>query len=167
MIKKILKNMDLCFTLAILVAMEIAMTLQVLFRYILKSPFHWSDSFCAYGLVLIVCFGSIYIYRTKANLLGFYVLNRMLPKVPRLALNVLYRILATVIFGLITYSFFLTVIKNPTSANQSMAGLPYWAYFGPGIISFGAMSLLSVINMIRDIRLTFTGRIELHNEEEE
>jgi TRAP-type C4-dicarboxylate transport system permease small subunit len=167
MIKKILNNLDLYFTILILVIMEIMMTLQVFFRYVLRAPFHWSDAFCAYGLVLIVCFGSIYVYRKKNNLLGFYALRNVLPRIPRLILNIIYRVVATIIFGLITCSFFLTVVKNPTAANQAMAGLPYWAYFGPGIISFGIMSILSIIYMVRDIRLTLAGKIEFHYAEGE
>jgi hypothetical protein len=106
MIKKILKNMDLCFTLRSLSPWKSTDPSGAVPLHLKNPPFIGAIPFARMGLCSSSVSGSIYIYRTKANLLGLLRIEPHGADGPRLALNVLYRILATLFSGLITYSFF-------------------------------------------------------------
>ena len=66
--KTIIKNFDAVITGVTLVACVILVNLNVLMRYIFKSPFSWSEELVTSLFVWTVFIGSAYAYRKHAHL---------------------------------------------------------------------------------------------------
>ncbi len=67
-LKYILKNLDAIITGTTLVACVVIVNLNVLMRYILKSPLQWSEEVVTSLFVWTVFIGSAYAYRKHAHL---------------------------------------------------------------------------------------------------
>lgn len=149
------KNLDLKFAGAGLVLLFVVMVVQVFCRCIFNKPIIWADAFSSFMLSYLTFIGSIYTYRKRDNLIGFYALRNMLPRVPKLILLIFMRLIAVGCFGVIAASFFAVIKINPNSVNTYLWNMPYWIYFGPGLVGFSAMTVYSVIFLVRDIKALF------------
>ena len=80
--------------------------LQVVFRFVFKSPIHWQEEVCLYLLYLVVLSGAILAIRRGAHISVDFVSQRLNPHQQTLLKIVIYSfVLICCIF--ITYSGFL------------------------------------------------------------
>ena len=149
---KWLKNLDLICSGAVLVFLAVVTIAQVFCRYVLLKPILYADTVASYSLEFITFIGSIYVYRKRDNLIGFYAFRDSLPRVPRLILSVFMRVVATGVFGTISVSFLAVILHNKNIGNPYLFNMPYWMYFGPGLVGFASMTVISVLYIIRDVR---------------
>ena len=146
------RDLDLKFAGVGLVLLFLVMVTQVFCRYVLNAPIIWADAFATFMLSYLTFIGSIYTYRKRDNLIGFYALRNMLPRKPKLVLLILMRIVAVFVFGVISASFFTVIQTNSNSVNTYLWNMPYWIYFGPGLVGFSVMTIYSVIFLVRDVK---------------
>lgn len=149
---KWLKNLDLICSGAVLVFLAVVTVAQVFCRYVLLKPILYADAVASYSLEFITFIGSIYVYRKRDNLIGFYALRDSLPRIPRLILSLIMRVIATGVFGVISVSFMAVILHNRNIGNPYLYNMPYWLYFGPGFVGFACMTVISVLYIVRDVR---------------
>lgn len=100
-LKLILQNLDAVITGTTLVACVVIVNLNVLMRYIFKSPLQWSEEIVTSLFVWTVFIGSAYAYRKHAHL-GVDIVVNLLPERPRQILLFIVSILELLILVMLT-----------------------------------------------------------------
>jgi TRAP-type C4-dicarboxylate transport system permease small subunit len=87
-IKWLDRNFELFILMVMLVAFSSVMMVQIIMRYIFKSPFTWAEEFCRYAFVASIAFISSFCVRANVLLKVDAIVNA-LPKPVQKALRLL------------------------------------------------------------------------------
>lgn len=129
-LEKISKTIDSCvryFIGTVLFAMFSLVVLQVLLRYIFKSPLAWTDELSRYLMTWMIFIGSCVASRECSHL-GVTILYDKLSKNPKIFLLFIINICVCVFLILVALQsyYLLDTVKNATSpALQISMALPY------------------------------------------
>jgi len=131
--------------IALVVVMTTVVFLQVVYRYLLAQPLHWSEELARYVFVWISLLGAALSLQRRGHF-GMDFFFRMLPHKGRRFLTfVVYLLVGMVILVLLVYGI---VLVQKTAAQQSpaMEVSMGWAYaclpVGAAIMSIHLLSIL-------------------------
>lgn len=151
--KKVIKWLDRNFELFILMVMLVAfssvMMLQIIMRYIFKSPFTWAEEFCRYAFVASVAFISSFCVRANVLLKVDAIVNA-LPKPVQKVLNVLMWLTMIAVYGTLAVRG-VTVVQSAYDKQQITAAMsiPFWLLYLLMEIGFVLTVLRSIQAMIK------------------
>jgi TRAP-type transport system small permease protein len=113
--------------IAILALMTVVVFLQVIYRYVLTQPLHWSEELARYLFVWLSILGAAHGLQKRGHF-GFDALFRMLPKRAKTYVDILiYALMGAVIFVMIVDGMTL-VEKTLPQESPAMGICMGWAY---------------------------------------
>jgi C4-dicarboxylate transporter DctQ subunit len=138
---------------AIIIAMVVVMTvvvfLQVVYRYVLTQPLHWSEELARYLFVWLSILGATLGLQKRGHF-GLDVFFRMLPKQGQWLIRLLiHSLMGSVVIVLIVYG--ITLVQKTTLQESPAMGIPMsWAY---ACLPVGAslMAIHLLVIFIKDI----------------
>lgn len=124
---QILAKGEAAVLIAFVVVMTVVVFLQVVYRYVLTQPLHWSEELARYLFVWLSILGAT-LGLQKGGHFGLDLFFRMLPRTGQRYVQILIHFLTgTVIFVILFYGITLvqkTVAQESPAMSISMA----WAY---------------------------------------
>lgn len=149
-IKKFFQNFEIIFSSLFLVVTTVLVMINVIFRYFLNKGIYWSEEVATSCFVWSVFLGAAAGYKLKAHV-GVDMLVNMCPPTMKKIITIIVDCILLLINGYITYIavIYLSLsYKKPTPVLDIST-----AYISSSLlVSFGLMTLYSVIFLIRDIK---------------
>ncbi|WP_434311371.1 TRAP transporter small permease [Hominifimenecus sp. rT4P-3] len=144
-------NLEKCLLLVFLIVMVIALTLQIIFRFVLNTPLSWSEELARYMFVWSGFISISYCLKTNIAIRIDQVVN-FLPKKGQLIMNLVVYILLLAYFIHMTpyaYEFF----ERAASANQTMPALqaPIALVYVSPFLGFILAMIRLVQNFVKDV----------------
>ena len=129
--------------------MTIIVFLQVIYRYILTEPLHWSEEMARYLFVWLSLLGAALAFQRRGHF-GFEVLVQRFPPRERRVLGVVTHLLAGFLLSILLVQGILLVQKTSLQESPAMGMAMGWAY---ACIPVGAALMLFhlLVIMIKDI----------------
>lgn len=154
--KLILKNLDAAITCITLTICVILVNANVIMRYILNNPIHWSEEIVTSLFVWSVFIGSAYAYRKHSHLGVDIVVNLMRGKSREAVQNVIavVELLVLIMLTVISAQYVYHLIYSPTGAVKvvltEMLRLPKW-WTGIAVpLGFGLSTVYSVYFLLTE-----------------
>lgn len=165
--KKFLKWMDEHFEETILVIFLIIicvlMMLQVILRYVFRSGIIWTDEVCRLCFVATAFLGISYSIR-KGVLMRFDSVQKVLPKIGQLILELLVDAVMLVSFAWFSYNNWIVVTKTIKAQTKTVIlRWPYYIVYAVIFVCFILATLRALQKLIKDIR----GGMKNNKEQEE
>jgi TRAP-type C4-dicarboxylate transport system permease small subunit len=146
---KVLQNVDAIVTCTTLALCTIIVNLNVLMRYILRSPLFWSEEVATGLFVWTVFIGSAYAYRTHSHL-GVDILVNILPDTPKKILAVIMDVLEIAILAMLTQTS-VQYVANTWTKLSSTLRVPSWYVSIAVPIGFGLSLCYGIYFFIKDV----------------
>ena len=135
------------FMMLLLCLMATVMTVQVILRYVLRSPLPWAEEFCRYCQVWST-FVSIGYCTKRGIMLQVDALNRILPPTLRWFVDLLIKLIILFVYAFFFYQSFEAVQAAYNSKQVSAAlGLPMYIIYTITILGF----FLGIVRQIQDL----------------
>ena len=113
--------------MAILVLMTVVVFLQVIYRYVLTQPLHWSEELARYLFVWLSVLGAAHGLQKRGHF-GFDALFRMLPKRAKRTISILIHALMGVVI-LVMLVQGITLVETTFPQESPAMGISMgWAY---------------------------------------
>lgn len=155
-LRTILMNLDAVITCVTLTLCTIIVNVNVLMRYILRSPLYWSEEVATGLFVWTVFVGSAYAYRKHAHL-GVDILINLLPKTVKRGVKVIMDILELGVLIMLTRTSFQYVVNTWDKLTNTLR-LPSWYISGAVLIGFGLSVIYSIYFLASDVRKAIIGK---------
>jgi TRAP-type C4-dicarboxylate transport system permease small subunit len=138
--------------LTMLILITLAMTAQIVARYIFRSPMAWPEEFCRYCYIWTV-FLSLGFTIKKGNMLRVNVVVDMFPTIVRNLLKLCVDAVMAVVFAVFFYQSILrTSFIQGTGQISPAMQVPMWLMYCATIIGFFLGALRSVQACYYDIK---------------
>jgi TRAP-type transport system small permease protein len=135
--------------IAILALMTVVVFLQVIYRYVLTQPLHWSEELARYLFVWLSVLGAAHGLQQRGHF-GFDALFRMLPKRAKAYVNILiYALMGVVIFVMLVEGITL-VEKTLPQESPAMGICMGWAYASLPV-GGALMAIHLVVILLKDV----------------
>ncbi|KYO66908.1 TRAP transporter small permease [Thermovenabulum gondwanense] len=155
--KKIMRffnNIEEYLVIVLIFAMTIVVTLQVIFRFILKASLPWSEEFARYMLVWATFLGASIGVKRGAHI-GVEAFTMLLPKNIKKYIQY-FAIILCIIFCLIVFKESISIIQKQIINHQVSPAMRipmWWAYMAiPTGMLFMAVRFLQAIIKISTIQ---------------
>jgi TRAP-type C4-dicarboxylate transport system permease small subunit len=112
---------------SLVVVMTVVVFLQVVYRYLLTQPLHWSEEMARYLFVWISLLGAALSVQKRGHF-GMDFFFRMLPPRARRSLTVLLHLLVGVVIIVLLFYGILLVQKTADQQSPAMEIPMAWAY---------------------------------------
>jgi TRAP-type C4-dicarboxylate transport system permease small subunit len=147
------ENLEKCLLLVFLIVMVMALTLQIIFRFVLNTPLSWSEELARYMFVWSGFLSISYCLKTNIAIRIDQVVN-FLPRRGQLVMNLVVCALMLVYFIHMTpyaYDFF----RRAADANQTMPALqaPIALVYVSPFLGFILAMVRLIQNLIKDMRV--------------
>lgn len=149
----ILLNLDAIITGVTLTLATIVVNANVIMRYFLKSPIHWSEEVATGLFVWTVFIGSAYAYRKHAHL-GVDILVNAFPDRIRAVVKVIMDILELFVLVMLFYISSLYVMNTLDKLSNTLR-VPSWYVSSAVPIGFGLSLIYSIYFLIKDYSRAF------------
>lgn len=128
-IKWLDRNFELFILMVMLVAFSSVMMVQIIMRYIFKSPFTWAEEFCRYAFVASIAFISSFCVRANVLLKVDAIVNA-LPKPVQKALRLLMWAVMIAVYAILAIRG-VSVVQSALKNQQITAAmsLPFWILY--------------------------------------
>lgn len=144
----VVKNLDAVVTGVSLVLCTLLVNVNVLMRYILRSPLFWCEEVVTGLFVWTVFIGSAYAYRTHAHLGVDILVNAMPAKIQRV-IKVVIQLLEFAVLVMLT-NISVQYLFNTWDKLSNTLRVPSWYVAIAVPLGFGLSLIYSVYFMIRD-----------------
>lgn len=152
----LIKNLDAIVTGITLVLCTVLVNVNVLMRYILKSPLYWCEEVVTGLFVWTVFIGSAYAYRTHAHL-GVDILVNLIPEKAEVAVKMAIDLLEFAVLVMLTH-ISLQYVLNTWDKLTNTLRVPNWYISIAVPIGFGLSLIYSVFFIISNIRNVLNNR---------
>jgi len=149
------QNLEKCLLLVFLIVMVIALTLQIIFRFVLSTPLSWSEELARYMFVWSGFISISYCLKTNIAIRIDQVVN-VLPEKGRLIMNLVVYVLMSMYFiHMIPYAY--DFFRRAADANQTMPALqaPIALVYVSPLLGFVLTMVRLIQNFIKDVRALF------------
>ena len=148
--KSVLMNLDAVVTGCTLVLCTILVNVNVLMRYILKSPIYWCEEVVTGLFVWTVFIGSAYAYRTHSHL-GVDVLVNVMPAKMKKVVKIVIQILECAVLAMLTM-ISVQYVTNTWDKLSNTLRVPSWYISIAVPLGFGLSLIYSIFFIIQDLR---------------
>ncbi|HZK67591.1 MAG TPA: TRAP transporter small permease [Chloroflexota bacterium] len=122
----------------LMISMVLVTLLQVIGRFVLQSPFEWTEELARLNLVYLTFLGSVVAFQLR-NHLKIDTVVHLLPPIARRWLRILVDLASMVVMGVIVWNGAPLLIKFSTVLTASLGWPTTVAYFP---VVFGSFSLM-------------------------
>lgn len=146
------ENLEKCLLLVFLIVMVFALTLQIIFRFVLNTPLSWSEELARYMFVWSGFISISYCLKTNIAIRIDQVVG-FLPEKGQLIMNlVVYALLFAYFIHMTPYAY--EFFQRAADANQTMPALqaPIALVYVSPLLGFLLSMVRLIQNLIKDIR---------------
>lgn len=120
------KNFERVILMVLLAIFSSVMMLQIIARFVFRSPFNWAEEFCRYAFVVSVSFASAYCIKNDVMLRVDAIIN-LFSKTIRRICDYFMWIVITATYGFLAYRGF-AVLESAIAGKQTSAAMqiPMW-----------------------------------------
>lgn len=147
--KSILKNLDAIVTGTSLVMCTLLVNINVLMRYIMRSPLFWCEEVVTGLFVWTVFIGSAYAYRTHAHL-GVDILVNMMPAKMKKVVTVIVQILELGVLIMLT-NISVQYVVNTWGKLTNTLRVPSWYISIAVPVGFGLSLIYCIYFIVKDL----------------
>ncbi len=140
-IKWLDENFESVILLVMLLLLTIIMSVQVIARYVFRSPMPWPEEFCRYCYVWTVFLSLGYTLK-KGNMLRVNVVVDLFPSIIRNLIRLCGDALLMVVFAVFFYNAVLRTnfIRGTGQLSPAMQ-IPIWTMYSAAVVGFGIATL--------------------------
>ena len=149
------ENLEKCLLLIFLIVMVFALTLQIIFRFVLNTPLSWAEELARYMFVWSGFISISYCLKTNIAIRIDQVVN-FLPGKGRLMMNlIVYALLLAYFIHMTPYAY--DFFYRAAAAKQTMPALqaPIALVYVSPFLGFILSMIRLIQNLIKDIRALF------------
>ena len=137
------------FTVLLLIAILLDITLSVFYRYVLNNPLMWTDEVGRYMMVWLAFLGAPIAFRRNAHIGLEWLYNRLAPGLHR-AVTLLIQFIVIAIFTMIIVVSF-PILHRLTGSHSPMMLIPM-------VIPYASVTTGSALLVVQTVNLILSGK---------
>ena len=146
----LLRRIRLLACLALLAALIVVPSLQIVLRGIFNIPMSGAEELARYFLITLTMLGAASVTQDGGQI-RMEEIQALLPQRVRYGLQVLIELCAVVLFALMTVASIDSIAKNWENQTARLE-MPYWLFMGPLTLGMAMLTLEHVILLVQTVR---------------
>lgn len=142
------KVVRVCLILLV-ASMLVAVTMQVIGRYVFRKGFTWTDEFARYCLIFTSILGAVIVTQEKGHI-SIDVLDNLLGDRAILVMDI-FRMLLSITFSILVLSFTHVTFDAIRGSVSIAMHIPMEIIYAIYPVSFAAMLLYQIFGLVTDI----------------
>ncbi|MEY4711990.1 MAG: hypothetical protein RIS88_1440 [Pseudomonadota bacterium] len=147
---KALRRAIVVLCLALLAALIVTPSLQIVMRGIFNVPMAGAEELARYFLIALTLLGAAYVTHGGGQI-RMEEFQAMLPARGRFALQILIDVCAVAMFGLITAASVTSIFQNLGNQTATLE-MPYWLFMAPLALGMALLTLEYLLQLARTWR---------------